>query len=68
MIQLTTPRLLIRDHKPEDLQTHHELFSDRKIMWFLQDIRTKNLEDSRKISSKPLIRSMLHSVSYIFSE
>jgi hypothetical protein len=34
MIQLTTPRLLIRDHKPEDLQTHHELFSDRKIMWF----------------------------------
>lgn len=48
MIQLTTPRLLIRDHKPDDLQTHHELFSDCKVMWFLQDIMTHSLEDSRK--------------------
>lgn len=48
MIQLTTARLLIRDHVQEDLQTHHELVSDGEIMWFLQDIMTHNLEESRE--------------------
>ena len=48
MIKLTTPRLLIRDHNPEDLQTHHELFSDSKVMWFLQDIMTHDIAKSRK--------------------
>ena len=48
MIQLSTPRLLIRDHRPDDLQTHHEVFSDNKIMWFLKDIMTRSFEDSRE--------------------
>lgn len=47
MIQLHTPRLLIRDHVPDDLHTHHELFSDQKIMWFVPDVMTHNLEESR---------------------
>lgn len=48
MIQLTTARLLIRDHIPDDLQTHHELLSNTKIMWFLQDIMTHNFAESRE--------------------
>ena len=48
MIQLTTPRLLIRDHMQSDLQTHHELLSDMKAMRFLQDIMTHNPEESRE--------------------
>lgn len=47
MIRLTTPRLLIRDHVQEDLQTHHQLLSDPKAMWFLQDIMTHSLQQSQ---------------------
>ena len=48
MIKLFTPRLLLRDHRPEDLQTHHELFSNSGTMWYMQDIMTHNLEESRE--------------------
>lgn len=48
MIKLTTARLLIRDHEPDDLQTHHELFSDNKVMHFLQDLQTHSIEESRE--------------------
>ncbi|MDP4110323.1 MAG: N-acetyltransferase, partial [Bacillota bacterium] len=47
MILLNTPRLLIRDHIKSDLQSHHKLLSDPKVMWFLQDIMTQSLEQSR---------------------
>lgn len=48
MIRLTTPRLMIRDHVPGDLPTHHELLSDPKAMRFLQDIMTHDLAQSRE--------------------
>ena len=48
MIRLTTPRLLIRDHRLDDLQTHHELLSNSKVMWYLNDIMTHNIEQSRE--------------------
>lgn len=48
MIYLETERLFIRDHKIEDLQSHHELMSDDKVMYYLQDIKSHSLEDSKK--------------------
>ena len=46
MIQLQTKRLIIRDHRYEDLPTHHALFSDNVTMYYLQDIATNTLEES----------------------
>lgn len=46
MIQLYTDRLLIRDHTSSDLASHHELLSDKKVMWFLKDIITCSIEES----------------------
>lgn len=41
MIRLTTERLLLRDHQPGDLHTHHLLLSDVKAMRYLPEIRTR---------------------------
>lgn len=46
MIRLYTERLLIRDHTTNDLSSHHELLSDRKVMWFMQDIMTNSIEET----------------------
>jgi ribosomal-protein-alanine N-acetyltransferase len=48
MIRLTTSRLLLRDHVPDDLTTHHELFSDPKVMRYLPELMTKSLVESRE--------------------
>ncbi|NOU93117.1 GNAT family N-acetyltransferase [Paenibacillus sp. LMG 31456] len=47
MIQLQTERTIIRDHNLDDLPTHHSLFSDKKVMYYLQDIATHSLDESK---------------------
>lgn len=46
-IKLETKRLILRDHVNEDLKSHHELFSDPESMYYLQDLMTHSLEESR---------------------
>ena len=46
-IRLVTPRLVLRDHCWEDLESHHALFSDPVAMRYLPDIMTHSLEESR---------------------
>jgi ribosomal-protein-alanine N-acetyltransferase len=48
MIKLYTDRLLIRDQIIEDLESYHELFSDNNLMKYLQDIKTKTIEESQE--------------------
>lgn len=48
MIQLITERLIIRDPKTADLDDWHRLMSDKKTMYYLQDIMTHSLEESRQ--------------------
>ncbi len=47
-ICLETERLRLRDHKMEDLDTHHRLFSDKESMHYLEDIMTNSIEESRE--------------------
>ena len=47
MIELFTDRLIIRDLVIRDLENHHKLLSDKNIMYYLQDILTKNIEESK---------------------
>jgi len=47
MIFLQTERCIIRDHNQEDLMTHHALLSDKKAMYYLQDIAATSLEESQ---------------------
>lgn len=44
---LKTERLIIRDHAPEDLGPMHRLLSDAKAMYYLDDIRTRTLDETR---------------------
>lgn len=46
MIKIITDRLLIRDHVEEDIEGMHELLSNESAMFYLPDIKTKNLEES----------------------
>ena len=48
MIKITTDRLLIRDHIESDLEPMHDLFSNRKTMFYLSDIMTTDLEGTKK--------------------
>lgn len=48
LIRLETARLLIRDHIPGDLPTHHLLLTDEKVMYYLQDIKAATQEDSAR--------------------
>ncbi len=47
-IHLLTPRLVLRDHRWEDLPTHHALLSDAHAMHYLPDIRTTTMEESEE--------------------
>ena len=47
MIEITTPRLTIRDHISEDLSHWHRLFSDRQNMRFVEQLQCHTIEGSR---------------------
>ncbi|GMQ64630.1 hypothetical protein [Vallitalea maricola] len=47
MIRIISDRLLIRDHIEEDLKTMHELLYNEKTMFYLPEIRIKNLNESK---------------------
>ena len=47
MIGLFTERLLIRDYNIDDLKDYHEILSDNSVMYYLQDIKTNNFEESK---------------------
>ena len=46
LIRLTTERLLIRDHIPGDLPSHHALLSDPTVMYYLPEFRTQSRAES----------------------
>ena len=48
MIKLFTERLIIRDLEISDLENHHKLLSDKNVMYYLQDIQTSNLDESKE--------------------
>lgn len=45
-IRIETPRLLLREYRPEDLEAHHGLISDANVMRFMQDVYSRSFEDS----------------------
>lgn len=53
-IMLETERLLLRDHVPDDLPSHHALLSDAKAMVYLPDLKTESLEQSKANLSEAL--------------
>jgi len=48
MIRLETERLIIRDPLPSDIDGWHRLMSDAKTMYYLPDILTHTIEESRR--------------------
>jgi len=48
MIRLETARLVIRSYEEKDLPEYHKLMSDKQNMYYLDDIITETLEESRE--------------------
>jgi len=48
MVRLKTPRLVVRDPSPKDIDGWHRLFSDPKTMYYLQDVLTRSLEETQR--------------------
>ncbi len=48
MLTIETERLILRQYRETDLPEYHRLMSDRENMYFLSDIVTDTLEESRE--------------------
>lgn len=48
MIKFETERLIIREHNENDLLDLHELISKEKAMFYIQDIQTKTIKESKE--------------------
>lgn len=48
MIRLETDRLIIRDHEYEDLEGLHQLLSSEENTYFISDLRTHSMDESRE--------------------
>ncbi|MCL2399831.1 MAG: GNAT family N-acetyltransferase [Defluviitaleaceae bacterium] len=48
MISLETDRLILRDYKESDLDEMHRLWSDKKTMYYLDDILANSIDESAK--------------------
>lgn len=48
MVKIETERLIIRDEIESDLNDMHRLWSDKKTMYFLDDILSNSIEDTAK--------------------
>lgn len=47
MIKIVTNRLIIRDHQEDDIYAMHKLLSDEKTMFYLPEIRTSNIDETK---------------------
>ena len=45
-IRLTTPRLLLREYRWEDLQAHNALITDPDVMYYIQDVFSHSFAES----------------------
>ncbi|HEX3078458.1 MAG TPA: GNAT family protein [Lachnospiraceae bacterium] len=54
MIRLETERLILRDYESGDLEEYHRLQSDDETMYYLRDIKTHSMEESKEHFSRIL--------------
>ena len=45
-VRLVTPRLVLREHAPEDLTRLHEILSDPAVTWYLPGMRKRELAET----------------------
>ena len=45
-IKLTTPRLLLREYRWEDLAAHNALITDPEVMYYIQDVFSRSFAES----------------------
>lgn len=57
MVRIETKRLIIRDHILEDLEPLHNLLSDNEVMYFLPDIKTRTIEESKSDLNEAIIEA-----------
>lgn len=60
MVKIETERLLIRDYMETDLNEMHRLWSDKKTMYYLDDILCYSIEDSKKYLNNGLTNADGH--------
>ncbi|MBE6011201.1 MAG: GNAT family N-acetyltransferase, partial [Lachnospiraceae bacterium] len=48
LIWLESERLILRDHVEADFESHHELISNEKNMYYMPEVLTHSLKESRE--------------------
>ncbi|SKC73948.1 GNAT family N-acetyltransferase [Maledivibacter halophilus] len=68
MVKIETKRLIIRDHLEKDTDSIHKLLVDEKAMYYLQDIKTKNMDQSKQNLYEAIKESKLENrTKYFFA-
>lgn len=68
MVSIETTRLLIRDHEEKDTDSLHKLLSDEKAMYYLPDLKTNTLDESKQNLYEAIKESKLENrTKYFFA-
>jgi len=68
VVKIETDRLIIRDHIDQDVDSIHILLSDEKAMYYLPDIKTDTLDESKQNLYEAIKESQLQNrVKYFFA-
>lgn len=59
MIILETERLIIRDYDENDLDEVHKLFTDEDVMYYMPDIKTNSIFESKKTLFQSIMESKI---------
>lgn len=59
MVKLETERLIIRDYEETDLDEVHVLFTDEEVMFYMPDIKTNDLFESKKTLFQSIMESRI---------
>lgn len=66
MIRLETDRLIIRDHLESDISSLHDLLIDEKAMYYLPEIKTNNMDESKLNLYEAIMESKLKNRTKFF--
>lgn len=68
MVRLETDRLIIRDHVESDISSLHKLLINEKAMYYLPEIQTNNMDESKQNLYEAIKESKLENrTKYFFA-
>ncbi len=66
MIQFDSQRLIIRDYSETDIDAFHKLFTDDEVMYWMPEVKTHSLDESKKFLYESIAESQFEGRTKFF--